>query len=236
MAGPLLVAQQLRDTQEALRRTQERLRESEERRAVLEEENRQLRTALHSSAGGDHAQEKTEDDDDASGYSRTPREKAKIKEEEVAASSGGSHPEQVTVPNLELRKAEIESHQKLVKELQQQISTLTDRNGMLEKEVSEQCVLLRRQYDAHIDKVELELRKLKAASTYSSATACVRPGGNNSAVSQSPQQPRLVNENSGSPVAADNVLYSTVNVPITGKTAFSPSNTGRTPESRKNLL
>lgn len=96
----------------------------------------------------------------------------------------------------------------LIKELKIEVVELTKRNTELERGVNERLALQRRQYESHIDALELELRRAKAGGRHLTFTSSSSPTAH--------QGVGLLN-----PGAAF---------------ASSPSGGGRTTESRKNLL
>lgn len=101
----------------------------------------------------------------------------------------------------------------LVRELQLQLAEEGRRSTELERAVNERAAIQRRQYEAHIDALELELRRAKAGG---------RHLGQYSAGAASPAGGYVA-----SPLTAG---------AAPGNTWGSPAAASRTPDTRKNLL
>jgi hypothetical protein len=162
-----------------LAEAQEKLRAAEVQMSRLEDENSRLRMAL--AGQGEEGQRRLRD------ISSSPNR------------GGGADGN-----NAEGGASEFVA---LVRELKVQLVEETRRCADLERALNERTAVQRRQYEAHIDALELELRRAKA-------------GGRN------------LGGYSGSGSGPGPASPSTVLAP----TAFSSPSGGRTVESRKNLL
>lgn len=192
-----------------LREAQEKLRAAEVRAACAEEENKRLRQMVLQAYPGEDGRTRVrnaEQDGRAAAKQAMPQgADGLIAGGDTSASSSGHNA----------------IADGLVRELKNQLVDLTKRNCEVERAANERIAIMRRQYESHIDALELELRRAKA-------------GGRNVAYSQgggggTPQQQQY---SSGAAASS-----TTPRQPATwgSSPAASPS-AGRTAESRRNLL
>ena len=172
-----------------LRDAQEKLRVSEARIKVLEEENRKLRAQVSSSTNGAALQRKID----------------ALAAEQDALTVGDGY-------SRNLRIDELEAHDKVLREMKQQLVDLTRRNAVLERDQAEHTSVMRRQYETHIDSLELDLRRARAVAggVYRSQAA----------------------EPAAQPTFQPNAMLPSSNQ----RSVQSPSTVGRTVESRRQLL
>ena len=163
-----------------LAEAQEKLRAAELQVSRLEDENSRLRMAL--AGQGEDGQRRLRD------IASSPGSAGRAADGSPAGAEGASE------------------FVSLVRELKVQLVEETRRCADLERALNERTAVQRRQYEAHIDALELELRRAKAGG---------RHLGNYSA-------------NSGGGPASPSTMMAA--------TAFSSPAGGRTVESRKNLL
>lgn len=199
-----------------LRETQEKLRASEARCKALEQEVARLKEAAGDLGGG--ASTPTTDATTVVGREEALRRK-------VAALEAGQR-ELAGDATTGLQFAETEATDALLRELRRGTVELTRRNTVLEREAVERSGAVRRQYELHIDALELELRRAK---TGTSAPPMQRVGSGTPFGSP--------------PVSAPPEAFGSNGAPATSLVFQSPvprsiprSSAGRTTDSRRSLI
>ena len=166
--------------------------------ASLDEENRRLRQLLHQAYDGDELEMRL-----------------------AYAEGGGPMPPPLRAAASAARRGGgtgDETLDAVIRELKTQVVELTRRNTEVERRAEERASILRRQYEAHIDSLELELRRLKMGGRHVAYTA----GAGGGAVS---------------PPAGGGGGYTVAPAGGDGSAhALWGRSAGRTPKSRRNLL
>lgn len=111
---------------------------------------------------------------------RDTREKLRIAENQVSAlrdenqrlrQSSGIAAQSIT-PSEEPSGSD-----QLLTEMKLQLSTTLKRNAILEQEFHDSHTALRKQFEGHIDRLELELRRVKAAASQRNTSSSPMPRG-----------------------------------------------------------
>jgi hypothetical protein len=144
-----------------LRETQEKLRSAEARVKVLEEENKKLRAQATQPTTAPNLKRKLD---------VLEAEQDALQMEFSASSSFGGdqlHSDQQGRGSQSprgLRHDELEAHDRVLRELKQQVVEMTRRSAALEREKTDTNALMRRQYETRIESLETELRRLRAVA------------------------------------------------------------------------
>lgn len=171
MASSMLsVVAQLRDTQEKLRTTETRCQ-------ILEDENRKLRQLLSGLAGMPPDQVRKAISEFDVGLSSAGSTALALGATDGSASGTAQSTSAIGVPadvaslrsqlaeSRAMQVREIDQHDALIKELRGQLQDLTRRNAQLELTLHDNATAMRRQYETHIEQLELELRRSRGGAS-----------------------------------------------------------------------